>query len=148
MKKLVLLPPPLVAIGLLTIAYLLNKNPPNLQISPATSGGLAWLATGVALSISAFLQFRELSTTALPNGKPTQLVTLGAYLWTRNPMYLGMLTALIGIALYEGTLAFWLVPPAFFLIINQHHIPYEEAKLSDIFGDRYLKYAKKSRRWI
>ena len=81
-------------------------------------------------------------------GAPSELVTLGAYLWTRNPMYLGLLTALIGFALYMGTLPFFLAPWVFFLVINGVHIPYEEAVLEKTFGSAYEHYLKRVRRWI
>ncbi|GAB6047898.1 isoprenylcysteine carboxylmethyltransferase family protein [Methyloparacoccus murrellii] len=148
MNKLHLFPPPLVALLLIGAAYGANQVFPGLELLPATSGGFAWLAAGLALSASAAWQFRQLKTTVLPYGTPSQLVTLGAYLWTRNPMYLGILTALIGLAFYIGTLPFWLVPPAFFLIINRIHIPYEETRLTDIFGEDYSRYTRDVNRWL
>ncbi len=148
MNTLFFFPPPMVALLLVWVAYGLDKSFPGLELVPASTGGLAWLASGVALAASAAYQFRQLKTTVLPFGSPTQLVTLGAYLWTRNPMYLGLLTALIGFAFYMGTLPFWLVPPAFFLIINRIHIPYEEARLTDAFGEDYRRYVERVRRWL
>jgi protein-S-isoprenylcysteine O-methyltransferase Ste14 len=147
-NKLSFFPPPIVALLLLGIAYAGDRTWPHLDIVPATPGGFAWLAAGLALAASAAFQFHRLKTTTLPHGAPTQLVMLGAYLWTRNPMYLGLLTALIGLAFYFGTLFFWLTPPAFFLIINRYHIPYEEAKLSTLFGADYARYQQRVGRWL
>jgi protein-S-isoprenylcysteine O-methyltransferase Ste14 len=148
MNKLAVFPPPVVAVLLIGVAFGLNRAFPHLEIVPATGGGLAWLASGLALSASAAWQFRQLKTSFLPMGTPTQLVTLGAYLWTRNPMYLGLFTALLGLAFYMGTLPFWLVPPAFFLIINRLHIPYEESRLTEIFGADYTRYRQRVGRWL
>ena len=148
MNKLFFFPPPMVALLLIWAAYAANRSFPGLEIIPATNGGFVWLASGLALAASAAWQFRQLQTTVLPFGTPTQLATLGAYLWTRNPMYLGLLTTLIGLAFYMGTLPFWLVPPAFFLIINHAHIPYEENKLTNAFGTDYTRYLQNVRRWI
>ena len=148
MNKLSLLPPPIVALLLFGIAYGLERSSPQLELVPATAGGLAWLAAGLALGASAAYQFHQLKTTILPHGAPTQLVTFGAYLWTRNPMYLGLLTALIGLAFYFGTLFFWLAPPAFFLIINRYHIPYEEGRLAELFGSDYARYQQRVGRWL
>ncbi|MDD1651366.1 MAG: isoprenylcysteine carboxylmethyltransferase family protein [Methylococcaceae bacterium] len=148
MNKLNFISPPIVALLLLGIAFAIHRSFPNLEILPATAGGFAWLGAGLTLSASAAWQFRQVKTTVLPLGTPQQLVTLGAYLWTRNPMYLGLLTALIGFALYMGTLPFWLVPAAFFLVINRFHIPYEEARLTDVFGADYSRYQKRVNRWI
>lgn len=148
MNKLTYLPPPAVALLLMGAGYGLNSVWPHVEVVPATAGGLAWAAAGLALSASAVFQFLRAKTTALPYGTPSQLVTLGAYLWTRNPMYLGLLTALIGLAFYMGTLPFWLVPPAFFLIINRYHIPYEEARLAEVFGGDYKRYRLGVNRWL
>lgn len=148
MKKLMLLPPPVIALILLGTAYLVSKNPPNVQVVSPSTGGLAWLIAGAGLILSAAWQFRQFQTTVMPQGTPTQLITYGAYLWTRNPMYLGILTTLIGIAFYEGTLSYWMVPPAFFLVINGFQIPYEEEKLVAIFGKEYERYARNVRRWL
>ena len=142
-------PPPVIAAGLLGAAGFIHGVLPFLEVLPATlSGGLVWGASGFALALSAALQFKALKTTVLPWGAPSELVTLGAYLWTRNPMYLGLLTTLIGFALFMGTLPFFLVPWIFFLIINQVHIPYEEAVLEKTFGSAYERYRKRVRRWI
>ena len=142
-------PPPLIAIAFLAAAAFLETIFPEIRILHGINGGgYVWMASGVALSITSALQFRKIGTTALPFGTPSQLITLGAYLWTRNPMYLGILTALIGVAIYKGTLFFFLVPWLFFLVINQIHIPYEEAKLNEIFGSAYARYLQKVRRWL
>jgi len=63
-------------------------------------------------------------------------------------MYLGLLTALVGCALFMGTLPFFLVPWLFFLVVNRVHIPYEETVLEKSFGPAYERYLKRVRRWI
>ena len=142
-------PPPLIAIALLVGAAMLESIFPEIRILHGINGGgYVWMASGIALSISSAVQFHKIGTTALPFGTPSQLITLGAYLWTRNPMYLGILTTLIGVAIYKGTLFFFLVPWLFFLLINQIHIPYEEAKLHETFGSAYDRYLQRVRRWL
>jgi protein-S-isoprenylcysteine O-methyltransferase Ste14 len=148
-RLFIYLPPPVIALGLLGGAWLIHQVLPALEVLPSTpTGGLVWAASGIALALSAVTQFKSLQTTVLPFGTPKELVTLGAYLWTRNPMYLGMLTALIGAALIMGTLPFFLTPWLFFLILNRIHIPYEEAMLTQAFGQSYERYLKRVRRWI
>ena len=148
MDKMIFFPPPIVALVLILVAYGANKSFSGLELLPTSAAGLAWLGSGVTLAVLALWQFRKVKTTALPTGTPGFLVTGGAYTWTRNPMYLGTLTALIGLAFYMGTLSFWLVPPAYFLIINRLYIPSEEAKLTEIFGTDYSSYRDRVQRWI
>lgn len=142
-------PPPLLAFALLAGAYFLESIFPEVKILHGiNSGGYVWIASGITLSLSSALQFRKMGTTVNPYGTPSQLITLGAYLWTRNPMYLGLLTVLIGIAIFKGTLFFFFVPWLFFLVINEFHIPREETRLKEIFGSAYDRYRLKVRRWI
>ena len=148
-QRLIYLPPPVIAAGLIGAAGFIHGVLPFLEILPATPlGGLVWGASGLALAGSAALQFKALKTTVLPMGAPSELVTLGAYLWTRNPMYLGLLTALIGLALFMGTLPFFIAPWLFFLVVNQVHIPYEETRLSQRFGGNYERYTRRVNRWL
>ena len=143
------LPPPIIAVCLLGAAGFIHGTLPSLEILPATPvGGFVWGASGLSLATLAALQFKALRTTVLPMGSPSKLVTLGAYLWTRNPMYLGVLTTLIGFALFMGTLPFFLVPWLFFLTVNRVHIPYEETKLIRQFGETYERYARRVNRWL
>lgn len=146
---LVHLPPPLIALGLLLAAAALETLLPSLRLLPRSpAGGLVWIGAGLTLSLASILEFLRIKTTLVPSGTPRQLITLGAYLWSRNPIYLGFLTALIGIAIHQGTLPFFLVPWLFFLTVNGIHIPYEEARLEAAFGSAFARYALKVRRWL
>jgi protein-S-isoprenylcysteine O-methyltransferase Ste14 len=75
-------------------------------------------------------------------------VTGGLYRYTRNPMYLGMVSVLIGAALLFGTLSAWLPIPVFVWIIHNNFIRVEERFLEGIFGGQYLQYKNKVRRWL
>jgi len=77
-----------------------------------------------------------------------RLVTSGPFRFTRNPMYLGLVAASLGIALFPGTLPFFLVPVLLFLICNFVFIPFEEAKMQRQFGAQYTDYLGRVRRWI
>lgn len=76
------------------------------------------------------------------------LLTRGPYRLTRNPMYLGMVFLMLGIALMAGTLPFFIVTAAFFFIINNAFCPYEERKMADSIGGAYIEYKKRVRRWL
>lgn len=146
MNKLVFIPPPVIALLLLGLAYALGQ--PGLMVLRAPLGGGLLIITGFALAVSALLGFLKQRTTPIPHGEPSALVVAGAYRWTRNPMYLGIFTALLGVALYFGTLPFYLVPPAFVLAIGQIHITYEETKLAGLFGAAYEDFKTRIPRWL
>jgi protein-S-isoprenylcysteine O-methyltransferase Ste14 len=148
MEKLIFVPPPLIALLLVSLAFGLDRLLPKLPAVPLPGLGIVLMASGVFLGASALLNFRWLRTTFIPHGDPTALVTLGPYRWTRNPMYLGLFTTLLGFACYFGKLPLFLVPPAFFLIIDRCHISYEEAKLLGLFGEAYAEFRRRVARWL
>lgn len=105
------------------------------------------MLAGLALSAWAMLHFRIRRTTPIPAGQPTSLVIEGPYRYTRNPMYLGVLLILAGIALYWGDAAYFLAPAGFFLIVDRLFIPYEEEKLARLFGPNYERLMRATPRW-
>ncbi len=92
--------------------------------------------------------FKKKETSHDPAETPTTLVTSGPYRFTRNPMYLGMTSILLGIAIFIGTISLFLAPLAFCITINATFIPKEEKILENIFGSEYLDYKNKVRRWV
>ncbi len=93
--------------------------------------------------------FRKRGTEMLPHSPAnTLLMTDGPYKFSRNPMYLGMTLAQIGIAFFVGTLPMFLVPVAFFCLINFVFIPFEEVKMFRQFGEQYADYTRRVRRWL
>jgi len=78
---------------------------------------------------------------------PERLVTTGPYAWCRNPMYLGHLIFLLGLALTfrsELALAFLVFSAAWFHM----RILKDEKRLRDLFGADYDAYARRVKRWI
>ena len=63
-------------------------------------------------------------------------------------MYLGMVLLLIGFAVVLGTLGAFLPIPIFVLIIQEWFIKGEERFLEEIFGEQYVAFKKRVRRWI
>jgi protein-S-isoprenylcysteine O-methyltransferase Ste14 len=145
-------PPPIVAAACLLGAAALHFLVPVARFPfpfpghQVIGGGI--IVCGLLLSSIGIRHFRRHYTTVEPFGTPTALVTTGPYRFTRNPMYLGIVLTLSGIALTVATLPFLLAPLAFFLIINATQIPREEATLTGIFGDEYTRYRQRVRRWL
>ena len=110
--------------------------------------GILTAILGFIVMFWAWTLFRKNKTAIRPTQKPSVFVTEGPYEWSRNPMYLGIVLILWGIALHLGTLIMFFAPAAFFLTINNVFIPYEEKKLKRVFGDSYLEYQNRVRRWL
>ncbi|HEY2445216.1 MAG TPA: isoprenylcysteine carboxylmethyltransferase family protein [Rhizomicrobium sp.] len=111
--------------------------------------GAVLIAAGVLLAVSAAALFRSESTEISPTSETNaKLVVRGPYLLTRNPMYLGLVLASLGIAFCVGSLPMFAVPLLVFATTNWVHIPFEEAKMRRQFGAAYDRYTNSTRRWV
>ena len=63
-------------------------------------------------------------------------------------MYLGVVTALLGMAIFFESIAMLLAPAVFFAVIDRMVIPREEETLQRLFGNDYVDYKNRVRRWI
>lgn len=116
--------------------------------APWRWAGLGPLAAGLGVAGAALLRFHAQGTTHNPYGLPTALVTTGPYRFSRNPMYVGLLSGLLGVGMLRGTVPFLAVPPVLFLLLRTAFIPYEEARLEGLFGEAYLAWKRRTRRWL
>jgi protein-S-isoprenylcysteine O-methyltransferase Ste14 len=116
--------------------------------SPLRWLGFVPFIGGLALGGSAVRLFRKYKTTIKPGDTSTHLMTDGPYRFTRNPIYLGMVALLVGVALMLGSLTPWLIAPAFVWVINRNIIPVEEAMMAAAFGAEYEQYRAHTRRWL
>jgi protein-S-isoprenylcysteine O-methyltransferase Ste14 len=108
----------------------------------------ALVSAGFTVMMLAWWQFKERKVAICPTASTDYLITDGIYRFTRNPMYLGMVTMLGGVAVFIGTLSFYAVTIVYFVIIDRWFCLYEEAKLVVTFGRDYDSYRSKVRRWI
>src|SRR5262245_59879791 len=124
-------PPPLWALALLIAFYFLSDLPTFAALPPWQSQiiGAALFVVGVLIPGYAINQFRSVGTEVSPTSKTNaKLVTTGAFAFTRNPMYTGVIIASLGVALWFGRPLMFLTPVIIFAITNFVLIPFEEAK--------------------
>lgn len=110
--------------------------------------GVAPLLGGIAIMSWAAALFGRHGTAIRPLMPSSALVLEGPYRFSRNPMYLGMLGVLVGVACLLGTALPWLVPPVFVALLTRVFIAPEERLLREQFGDAYETYAARVRRWL
>jgi protein-S-isoprenylcysteine O-methyltransferase Ste14 len=110
--------------------------------------GLLLLGTGVWISYAAEARFHRANITVQPFDEPTTLVTDGTYTLSRNPMYLGFASILLGVAILLRSLTPFLVIPVYLALIDIKFIRFEEQMLAKTFGRDWQEYVKKVRRWI
>lgn len=110
--------------------------------------GLLLTAGGVGISFYAAALFAARATTKDPYGEPAQFVTVMPYTFTRNPMYVGLTVVLLGFAVFFASPIMLLGPIAFFLVIDRMVIPREEQTMERLYGESYLDYKRRVRRWL
>ena len=144
-----LVPPVYFLVALLLMVFF-HRVAPWAQIleAPYRYAGIVLAALALGLGAWAAVLFRRVGTDIRPFMPSTALVVAGPYKLTRNPMYLGMVLALCGIAMLFGTLTPWLVIPLFAWWIDRRFIAQEEVMLEEHFGADYLEFKKRVRRWI
>ena len=142
--------PPRIAMALLVIAIALHKllpvSWPFIYSSAYLSGVM--VSAGFVTMMLAWWQFRVREVAICPTADTGYLITDGIYRFTRNPMYLGMVTMLAGVAVFFGTLPFIVATVIYFVVIDRWFCRFEEEKLVATFGHDYSDYRSRVRRWL
>src|SRR3989344_7566706 len=144
------IPPPLLLLGAIAIAFLASTISPGLRITMDffPIAGIVLMGTGVALFVWTVQFFKKHKTTLRPRGKPSTFITTGPYRISRNPIYLGFLLIATGTAMLFANVLAFVGPVIFFFFIQTLVIPFEEDTLTKVFGDSYHRYRKRIRRWL
>lgn len=146
------IPPPVLAAIVAGGMWGLARVTPSFGMAGSVNQGLAsaLALTGCAIAVAAVLSFRQARTTIHPTHpeRTSALVTSGVYRLTRNPMYLGILCALLAWAAYLANAWTLSGPVVFVLYINRFQIVPEERALSALFGADYADYCRRVRRWL
>ena len=116
--------------------------------APVTYCGFIIIGFGFVLALWSRSLFLKNTTTLQLSEEPTSLVTSGPFRLSRNPIYLGMASILLGVAVVLGSMVTFAFPVIFVMLIEFFIIPGEERKLEKIFGEQYKEYKKSVRRWI
>jgi protein-S-isoprenylcysteine O-methyltransferase Ste14 len=141
--------PPLLAAALLITGLLLHLALGHRGAFPFHQlVGLLLVAAGSGLSAYAAALFAADSTTRNPYGEPTVLVAVPPYTFTRNPMYVGVTTVLLGFAVFFGSPLMVLAPIIFAVVVDQIVIPQEERTMVRIHGEQYEVYKDRVPRWL
>ena len=124
------------------------------QNRPPTSGplfalALALLALGSAIYAWCMWDFATFGRgTPAPIAAPKKLVVRGLYHYTRNPMYVGVLTVILGWAVLFQAAALGLYVLIVGICFHLFIVLYEEPHLQQEFGDEYEAYRRRVSRWL
>jgi len=144
--------PPVLLIGVLAAAVILGRlwplPWPGLDDAPAHAVGLGFGAAGIVLLVASILTLHRHGTTLMPDAGASVLVSSGPYARFRNPIYLADCLILLGLAELTKNVWFVAAGAAFALLVTWLAILPEERHLEQRFGDAYLDYKSKTRRWL
>ena len=115
---------------------------------PLPAAGIVMVAAGAAVLIDAFVRFvREGRGTPAPAAPTERLVVGGLYHYVRNPMYLGVLAAITGQAMFLGRPVLFAYVAAVAITVVAFVHGYEEPTLARRYGAEYEEYRRTVPAW-
>lgn len=146
----VVAPPPLIYLGPLVLGLLLNRKFPVPFLPRKMARTLGWTLLGGGVLLLGWFEWaiRHAGTPANPYKPVSHVVTEGPFRYTRNPGYLSMAMIYTGVAGLANALWAILLLPVALSVIRRGVIEREERYLEGKFGEEYLHYKARVRRWI
>lgn len=145
-----LAPPPIFFGIALLIGFGLDAVWPHPVLSQSVqySVGFALIALSVLAALWVIRELRRHKTNLDVNKPTTAIVSSGLFRISRNPIYVSMVILIIGIA--AAVDSYWLLISSLPAIAVVHYfvVLREEAYLTRKFGDDYLRYQSRVRRWL
>lgn len=142
---------PGIVIGLGPYLILIN-NTQTFLLSPLLIQhyfGAITFAIGVIILMHCIYKFVTDGLGTLSPADPTKrLVISGLYKYSRNPMYAGVLAALIGLTIFFWSFYMLLYTFSIFILFNLFIVYKEEPRLTKDYGESYTQYCQKVRRWL
>ena len=147
-----LIPPPLMFAASFVLGLFLQRwlglGPEAPPSRPLQFVAILIFGAGILLGLWAVGLFARHRTTIIPHGDSSALILQGPYRFTRNPMYLSLSLAYVGLVLW---LQCWVA--LFFLsiplwLLGHFIVPMEESQMRKRFGVAFDTYCNRVRRWL
>ncbi|HET7873656.1 MAG TPA: isoprenylcysteine carboxylmethyltransferase family protein [Terriglobales bacterium] len=123
-------------------------HPPLLGFGPFRWLGVLLIAAGLPVLLDSFLRFAvEGLGTPAPVAPPQHLVVSGLYRYVRNPMYVAVVSMVLGQGLLFGNVRVLEYGLAVWLAMHLFVISYEEPALRRKFGAEYEEFCRNVHRW-
>jgi protein-S-isoprenylcysteine O-methyltransferase Ste14 len=133
------------------VPYALTRwrmEPPLLGLPAIRWIGAALVLAGAAVLLESFARFALVGKgTPAPVAPTEELVVSGLYRHVRNPMYVGVLAAIVGQALLFGSTTLLIYAGVVWTAFHVFVLGYEEPTLRARYGDSYRLYQREVRRW-
>jgi protein-S-isoprenylcysteine O-methyltransferase Ste14 len=143
-------PPPLLYLLPLASGLLIDRSLYIRSLPRRVARIIGWplVGCGVALSGWAIRTMRNAETTMRPDKPVSNLIQDGPFRYTRNPLYLSDAMIYSGIAVLRNSLWSILLLPVAMFVIEREVMGREERYLERTFGEEYLDYKRRVRRWV
>ena len=118
---------------------------PKLLSGPiGTLIGVVLLSLGLLVWAWCVVWFSKAKGTPVPFNPPRELVTVGPYAWSRNPMLSGVFASLFGFGFLLHSVSMVFVWTPVFVILNVLELKLiEEPELERRFGESYIEYKRR-----
>ena len=110
--------------------------------------GVLIFVTGIALGGGGFITQKRAGTDPIPFNPTTRVVGHGVYRFTRNPMYVGFALCTLALAILVDSTWMLLAVPIGLVLTDRLIVTREERYLERKFGEEYLNYKRRVRRWL
>ena len=142
------------------VPYLLMQNRlPGLNIGNFHRAGLIVMGCGILIYLLTLISFLlhgkgtpaiwfTKAISFIIGEEPVKMVSSGLYKYSRNPMYLGVITMVAGQGIFfQFSILLWYAL-SLFIIFTLVVLFIEEPHLEEKFGEEYKNYKKRTRRWL
>jgi protein-S-isoprenylcysteine O-methyltransferase Ste14 len=143
-------PPPLIYMVPLVLGLILDRRRHIPYLPRGAARGLGWALLGGGTVLNAwFLRMIRKTDVPIRTDKPVpRLTTEGPFRYSRNPSYLALAMIYAGVACLRDSMWAMLLLPLVVVLIQREVIVREERYLERTFGEEYLVYKGRVRRWI
>ena len=143
-------PPPLIYLLALLLGVLLDRRAhlPFLPLSVARGLGWPLIGGGAVLNMWFLRTIRDAEVPIRTDKPVPRLTTEGPFRYSRNPGYPSLTMLYAGMAILRNALWAILLVPLVMYVIQREVIEREERYLERTFGEEYLAYKRRVRRWV
>jgi len=148
----VYIPPPLIYVLIFITAIFIQKrvyiDDTLLRLRLTRGIGIVFLIAAFFFLATSLTKFFKTRNTVILIKPASSLQTGGVYAISRNPMYVGLLFVYLGITCFIGNWWNIILLPLLIFIMQAYVIKSEEKYLERAFGDEFIVYKKRVRRWL
>ncbi len=147
-------PPPLAAVIAIVIGYVLGRVAPIMSSFDLAAPMRYWIGALIIvcsigiLGVWPIQLFKKSGQNVTPWSVTPEIIVLGPYHFTRNPMYLMMVLICFACAILFSEAWLLLLSPVLGIALYHIAIKHEEIYLDEEFGESYRAYKRSVRRWI